>query len=135
MLKRENINFLVIHCSDTDDNLNIGALEIHNLHLKFGWDGIGYHKVIRRDGFIEEGRPEFWVGAHVYGYNNNSLGICLIGRNKFTQEQFYSLKKTLQIWKKKYPKAKILGHRDFSYTKKTCPNFDVELWLKKVDLN
>ena len=61
MLKREDINFLVIHCSDTDDNLNIGALEIHNLHLKFGWNGIGYHKVIRRDGFIEEGRPEFWV--------------------------------------------------------------------------
>ncbi len=135
MLKREDINFLVIHCSDTDDNLNIGALEIHNLHLKFGWNGIGYHKVIRRDGFIEEGRPEFWVGAHVYGYNKNSLGICIIGRNKFTQKQFCSLKKTLEMWKKKYPKAKILGHRDFSYTNKTCPNFDVELWLKKVDLN
>ena len=39
------------------------------------------------------------------------------------------------MWKKKYPKAKILGHRDFPNTKKTCPNFDVELWLKKVDLN
>ena len=118
MLKREDINFLVIHCSDTDDNLNIGALEIHNLHLKFGWNGIGYHKVIRRDGFIEEGRPEFWVGAHVYGYNKNSLGICMIGRNEFTQKQFYSLKKTLKMWKKKYPKAKILGHRDFPIPRK-----------------
>ena len=37
----ENINYLVVHCSDTDNNDNIGAKEIHQLHLSFGWDGIG----------------------------------------------------------------------------------------------
>ena len=42
------------------------------MHLNFGWDGIGYHKIIRRDGTLENGRPEFWVGAHTYGLNEKS---------------------------------------------------------------
>ena len=73
----------------------------------FGWEGIGYHKVILRSGKIENGRPEFWIGAHVKGKNKNSLGVCLIGTDKFTNEQFLSLKKVLLKWKKKYPNARI----------------------------
>ena len=60
---------------------------------------------------------EFWVGAHVYGFNNESLGICLIGKTNFNKKQFITLKKLLQ-WKIKYPYAKILGHRDLVKTKK-----------------
>ena len=40
---------LVVHCSDTPDDQLIGAKE-NEMHLGFGWDGIGYHQVIRRDG-------------------------------------------------------------------------------------
>ena len=29
---------------NTSDNEDIGAKEIHQLHISFGWDGIGYHK-------------------------------------------------------------------------------------------
>ena len=101
------------------------------MHLNNGWDGIGYHKVILRSGVIENGRPEFWIGAHVKGLNNSSLGVCLIGSTKFTNKQFISLKKVLLNWKKKYPKAKILGHRDSTKTTKTCPNFDVVKWCKE----
>ena len=54
------------------------------MHLEFGWNGIGYHKIIKRDGEIENGRPEFWIGAHVYGKNDQSLGVCLIGRDNFS---------------------------------------------------
>ena len=49
------------------------------MHLKFGWDGIGYHKVIKRSGKVENGHPEYWIGAHVKGKNSISLGVCLIG--------------------------------------------------------
>ena len=134
MLNEKNIKYLVVHCSDTDNNYNIGAKEIHNLHLSFGWDGIGYHSIIKRNGFIEKGRPEYWIGAHVFGNNENSLGVCLIGKNNFSKEQYQSLFNVLKEWKNKYPNAKILGHRDFPNTKKTCPNFDVKTWLKKVNL-
>ena len=43
------------------------------MHLGFGWDGIGYHKVILRSGKVENGRPEFWIGAHVKGKMNKVL--------------------------------------------------------------
>ena len=132
ILLQTDIQFIVIHCSDTDENDKVE--DIHKLHLKFGWDGIGYHKIIEKNGNIENGRPEFWRGAHVYGFNEKSLGICLIGKRKFSKDQFISLKKILLSWKKKYPEAKILGHKDFYHTKKTCPNFDVALWCKKENL-
>lgn len=128
MLKKSSINKLIIHCSDTDDTLNIGAREIHKMHLKFGWNGIGYHKIICRNGLIENGRPEYWLGAHVKGLNDCSLGVCLIGRKKFTDFQFSSLEKVLLEWKKNYPCTTIMGHCDAIKTSKTCPNFDVKTW-------
>ena len=129
MLEHDKIKFLVVHCSDTGDDENLNATHIHKMHLKFGWDGIGYHKIIQRNGDIKNGRPEYWVGAHVYGKNKESLGVCLIGRKKFTNEQFSSLSELLLNWKNKYPNAKVVGHNFFESTKKTCPNFDVQKWL------
>ena len=130
MLLNKNISFLVVHCSDTDNSEQISAIEIHKMHLDFGWDGIGYHKIINRSGKIENGRPEYWVGAHVKGINNISLGVCLIGKDNFTKKQFSSLEKILKEWKTKYPDAKIVGHKDTGNTNKTCPNFDVIAWSK-----
>ena len=134
MLLSSNIKLLVVHCSDTDDNKDVSAIDIHKMHLNFGWDGIGYHKIILRSGEIENGRPEYWIGAHVKGKNEVSLGVCLIGRNKFTSKQFISLETTLKSWKLSYPKAKIVGHCDTGNTKKTCPNFNVQTWCvdKKI---
>ena len=134
MLNPDDIRFLIIHCSATPDTDNIGASEIHKMHLGFGWDGIGYHKVIRRDGQVENGRPEFWVGAHVKRINDKSLGVCLIGNINFTNDQFLSLKKIIQGWRIKYPLADILGHCDAIKTDKTCPNFNVSEWCKQNDL-
>ena len=57
---------------------------------------VGYHKIIRRSGKIENGRPEYWIGAHVKGKNHISLGVCLIGRDHFTNEQFSSLENVLR---------------------------------------
>jgi len=132
MLINKKINLLVVHCSDTANNQNLSAIDIHQMHLSFGWDGIGYHKIIKRSGKIENGRPEYWVGAHVKGKNDISLGVCLIGRDTFTKNQFRSLERVLKKWKKLYPNAKIAGHRDTGKTQKTCPNFDVIGWSKKI---
>tara|TARA_B100001057_G_C22788638_1_gene926652 strand:- start:167 stop:565 length:399 start_codon:yes stop_codon:yes gene_type:complete len=124
------ISLLVVHCSDTKNNENLSAIDIHKMHLEFGWDGIGYHKIINRSGKIENGRPEYWIGAHVKGKNDISLGVCLIGKNKFTKNQFISLERVLKKWKSLYPSAKIIGHRDIGDTRKSCPNFDVINWSK-----
>ena len=132
ILAKQDIKYLVVHCSDTEQNWVTS--DIHQLHLKFGWDGIGYHKIIESRGKIVNGRPEYWVGAHVKGYNNKSLGVCLIGKSEFNLFQMNSLKKVLIEWKSLYPKAQILGHRDVVKTHKTCPNFDVNEWCKKNKL-
>jgi len=134
VLESNQIKYLIIHCSDTD-NIDINnASHIHKMHIGFGWDGIGYHKIICKDGLIEDGRPEYWVGAHAYGYNHKSLGVCLIGKNEFTDDQFDSLFKLLKLWKSKYPNTRIIGHKDTA-TSKTCPNFDVLSWCKERNLN
>ncbi len=128
MLKAENIKYLVVHCADTPDEEDLSCRDIHEMHLGFGWHGVGYHRVIRRDGTIEHGRPDCWIGAHVYGHNEQSLGVCLIGRSEFSDEQLQSLETVLKDWQVQYPKATICGHCDFDYTEKTCPNFDVAAW-------
>ena len=126
-----NISLIVIHCSDTPDTDSINARDIHKMHLGFGWHGIGYHKIICRNGLIENGRPEYWVGAHTKGKNDESLGVCLIGRDVFTKQQYISLEKVIRKWKKDYPDAQIKGHYQAINTKKTCPNFNVQEWCKK----
>ena len=134
MLISRNIKLLVVHCSDTNNGEDLSAFDIHKMHLNFGWDGIGYHKVICRSGKVENGRPEYWMGAHVKGKNDISLGVCLIGRDDFTKLQFSSLEAVLREWKSLYPDAKILGHRDTGNTSKTCPNFDIGVWCKDKNL-
>ncbi len=132
MLEINNIKYLVVHCSDTPDDDPITARDIHAMHLGFGWHGVGYHRVINRDGLVEQARPDYWIGAHVYGHNEESLGVCLIGRTDFTEAQFQSLEEVLREWTNYYPKAKVVGHRDFEYTDKTCPNFDaIEWWASR----
>jgi N-acetylmuramoyl-L-alanine amidase len=134
MLAAAKIRYLVVHCADTPDDQLLDARDIHQMHLGFGWHGIGYHRVICRDGLIQQGRPDFWIGAHVKGFNDVSLGVCLIGRSQFTDAQFTALENVLRAWKKAYPQANICGHRDFDYTDKTCPNFDVANWCQRIGL-
>ena len=130
MLEINNVRYLVVHCSDTPDDEPLTARDIHAMHLGFGWHGVGYHRVINRDGVVEQGRPDYWIGAHVYGHNEESVGVCLIGRTDFTDSQFQSLESVLREWTKKYPNAEVVGHCDFDYTEKTCPNFDAKAWWR-----
>lgn len=138
--KRTSTDYLVVHCAATRPSQDIGAADIDRWHRAQGWACIGYHFVIRRDGTVEEGRELDVIGAHVSGHNTNSVGICLAGgvteadvtkaENNFTEAQLASLKKLLLDLRKKYPKAKIQGHRDFPGVKKACPSYDVKSWLK-----
>lgn len=132
------ITFIVVHCSATDDGSDIGVEEIRDMHLKRGFDDIGYHFVVRRTGMIEVGRPEDKIGAHVEGHNSNSVGVCLIGgveaddklraEFNYTRSQMRALERLLTDLTAKYPKAEVLGHKDFPSVAKACPCFDVRAW-------
>lgn len=137
---RESTDFIVVHCSATQAKTDIGAADIDRLHRGQGWQAIGYHYVIRRDGRVEEGREEDKIGSHVQNHNANSLGICMVGgvaadgktpENNFTTDQFASLKSLVARLKTTYQNAVVQGHRDFPDVAKACPCFSVQDWLKE----
>ncbi len=131
------IHKIIIHCSATKKNGQIGAKEIDVWHKQRGFNAIGYHFVILRDGSIEDGRSVSEVGAHCLGYNHDSLGICLVGgladngdaENNFTKEQMQSLKQKLIELVEQFPFVKIMGHRDLAAT--DCPCFEVREFLEE----
>lgn len=142
------IKYIVVHCSATQGSKDIGAKEIRDWHLARGWKDIGYNAVIRRNGVLEWGRDldhdgDYLeeIGAHVAGYNSVSLGVCMVGginnsgksENNFTPEQFSTLEMIIKEWKRLFPSAIVLGHRDFPDVKKDCPCFDVKEWWSSVN--
>lgn len=121
---------IIIHCSATPNGRPTTADDIHQWHLARGWSGIGYHYIICVDGKVEAGRPEYWTGSHVKGHNTGSLGICMIGTDLFSLQQWESLRQLVGGLKFKYPEAKVMGHNELT-SLKTCPNFDVQKWLEE----
>ena len=123
---RDDTDMIVIHHTGNPCDDDLSAAQIHTFHLMQGWSGIGYHYVIRKDGTIEEGRPEWAVGAHAQGYNWNSVGIHLCGNFELaepTQAQIESASYLIGYLCDKYcliPTAEtVKGHRDLMPT--ACP--------------
>ena len=137
-----NINEIIIHCAATKPSMDIGVDEIRDWHVNGnGWADCGYHRVIRRDGTIEQGRPLEIAGAHCYGHNGESVGICLVGgidedgksENNFTDEQFDSLERLVLEFLHDFPSIKkVSGHSD--YANKACPCFNVAEFLAKAGI-
>lgn len=140
-----NINLIIVHCSATPEGKDFTVKDIDRWHRQRGFDCIGYHYVVYRDGSVHAGRPEERVGAHCKGHNANSIGVCYIGgmtadgkqpKDTRTEAQKKALRELLITLKHKYPKAKICGHRDLSPDlnhngkvdkwewMKACPSFD-----------
>ena len=124
------ITLLVIHCSAVRPDQTSSAAQIdtwhrRDRHYKFG---IGYHYVVRRDGQIEPGRPEWMGGAHRKNHNAHSLGICYEGgldargqpADTRTLEQKLAMVQLLEVLHRRYPKALIVGHHDLN-PHKACP--------------
>lgn len=159
-MKRE-INLIVIHCSASPngDGLNRGGLTpdqvIDRWHKQRGFhrsvvaklaqnptlDAIGYHFVIGTDGTVFTGRGLDEIGAHAQGHNAKSVGVCMVGTDSFTPQQWTALAETVRMLRDLYPSARLCGHRDLSpdldgdgkvesseWTK-TCPGFDVAAWV------
>lgn len=134
------IDRIVIHCSATKPDQTIGVKEITEWHKKRGFNTVGYHYVIRRDGTTEDGRPNQQVGAHAKGFNKTSIGICLVGgldengnpQPNFTTEQVRSLRTLVAFLKQTYKISSdmVIGHRDLPGVNKQCPCFQVNHWME-----
>lgn len=129
-MSRRIITRVVIHCSATPPDRDIGAADIRRWHVEEnGWRDIGYHYVIRRSGKLETGRPLGEPGAHARGFNKRSVGICLVGDGgDFTPAQWRALEVLVAWLQREWPGAEVLGHRDLPGVDKACPTFDVRPW-------
>lgn len=135
---------IVIHCSASKNgDARVTRDVIDGWHQEKGWRKIGYHYVIEVDGFINHGRELEEIGAHVEGSNAKTVGICMVGTDKFSPKQWNSLAALVRELRESYPAATVLGHRDYSPDKdgdgviepfewlKTCPGFDVAGWINR----
>lgn len=156
---KRRIDYIAIHCTASQEGRDMTVEDIRRQHKAQGWSDCGYHYVIYRDGTVNIGRDVDISGAHVSGYNSNSIGISYVGglesrpgvpysmlkaKDTRTDAQKASLLSLLMDLRKLYPKAKIQGHRDFSPDKnhdgvitpdewlKDCPSFDAKFTYRNV---
>ena len=126
------ISLIIFHCSAVKPDQTSSAAQIDTWHRRDNhWKyGIGYHYVIRRDGTIEPGRPEWMIGAHCVNHNAHSIGVCYEGgldirgqpADTRTEAQKATMRKLLEELHARYPRAMILGHRDLN-PHKDCPGY------------
>lgn len=137
---------ITVHCSANSNGSRITGEDIKRFHMAKppegrGWAECGYHIVIESDGGVFRGRPDNVTGAHVAGHNNGNLGVCLIGLNKFSRDQFESLRWIITGWQKSYgiTDDKIFMHYQWDSAQaqgKSCPNINYISfigWLRTGD--
>ena len=119
METRKSTQRIILHHAAAQ---NCSAEDIHRWHLNNGWSGAGYHFLVRKDGKVYRLRPEDKVGAHAYGSNNNSLGICFEGNymeEDMPEAQKEAGKELVAYLKNKYKISTVQKHKDVCVT--SCP--------------
>lgn len=138
------IDNIVIHCTGGPQTQS--ADDIVRYHrTQLGWKAPGYHYIIERDGRIVCTQREDLVSNGVKGHNHDSINIAYVGGidskgrgiDNRTAPQKEALVRLLRELRTRYPKARILGHRDIASVDrnhngiidpwervKECPCFD-----------
>lgn len=130
-----DISLIVIHCSASPNGNSLcrgrigepgykDATEvIDEWHAKRGFKrrpeararfnqhlgSIGYHHVIFTNGACLAGRHHDEIGAHVYGNNTHSLGVSLVGTDRFTRVQWQALSVLLRELAIRYHRGLVPG--------------------------
>lgn len=149
------IDLIVIHCSATPNGRWTTVEDIDRWHAERGFHrnpalignnqpslkAIAYHFAIYTNGAVATGRGLTEVGAHVKGHNANSIGVCMVGTDKFSPAQWASLKANIEGLQQQFAGARVVGHRDLSPDLngdgeiepvewlKVCPGFSVADWI------
>ncbi|MGF1727155.1 peptidoglycan recognition protein family protein [Photobacterium nomapromontoriensis] len=126
-----HVHTVFLHCSASDNPSHDSISTIRKWHLKRGFNEVGYHFFISKNGDIHLGRSLEKTPAAQKGHNTGSIAICLHGlkKEKFTEKQISSVKKLCSVINNEYSgKMKFRGHCEVS--SKSCPVFDYKSTLK-----
>lgn len=136
-----NIKYIVVHCTATPTTTTLESIKRYWKEQR-GWgDTPGYHYIIKRDGTIVQLLDEKKNSYGVYKHNSECISIAYVGGidkegkpvDNRSDTQKHAMFDIIVRLTEKYPKAEVLGHRDFPGVKKACPCFDVKEWLKNYE--
>lgn len=136
-----NIKYIVLHCTATPTTTTLESIKRYWKEQR-GWgDTPGYHYFIKRDGTIVQLLDEKKNSYGVYKHNSECISIAYVGGidkdgkpvDNRSDAQKHAMFDIIVRLTEKYPKAEVLGHRDFPGVKKACPCFDVKEWLKNYE--
>ena len=88
------IDRVFLHCSASDRDEHDDVSVMRRWHVDDrGWDDVGYHYFIKKDGTVQPGRDLEKTPAAQRGHNAGTIAICLHGLavGRFTREQYRSL--------------------------------------------
>lgn len=129
------IDTVFLHCSASDHAHHDNVKTMESWHLQRGFNGVGYHYFVRKDGTLEIGRSIERSPAAQKGHNKGSIAICCHGleKSKFTQAQFKTVRELCNDIQNSYGKKRIRfrGHREVS--SKSCPVYDYKFVLNLDD--
>lgn len=128
-----------MHCTASSNPSHDDARIIDKWHRDRGWNGIGYHYFIKRNGELQIGRDVDLTPAAQAPYNHNTIAIVMhggeeISRNPykyaddFTAEQRFTLVQLCTRLHSLYPMATFHGHCEVA--PKACPVYDYKSILK-----
>jgi len=120
---------VVMHHSASPVDTTVATID--GWHRQRGFDGIGYHWIVRwseteNKFVVEPGRPEWVRGAHCKGHNADTIGICLCGDFEAKQpdaEQLHVAADFTATRCRAYGlnADNVFGHREMRGTKTACP--------------
>lgn len=136
------IHAVIVHHSDSSEYTTVEQIrQWHTDPNKPGgpFSDIGYHWVVSRGANhlwgVHAGRPESKVGAHDYGANTGTIGICVCGRYTKTDIDpcalVHTARKVASICKQYgLSESDVYGHSEHApgetdIDRTDCPGFDM----------
>lgn len=149
------LQYLVIHCTATEEGKQVSSADIRRWHLSpkpagNGWKQVGYTDMIHLNGTVErlvdnneDANVDPWeVTNGAKGYNSVSRHIVYVGgcekgnltkaKDTRTTAQKIALESYVRNFHRRFPDVKIIGHNEVA--PKACPSFDVQAWLLSIGI-
>ena len=149
------LKYLVIHCTATPEGREVTSDQIRAWHTVpvskggRGWKQVGYTDMIHLCGSVErlvenneDAKVDPWeITNGASGINSTSRHIVYVGgcakdgktpKDTRTSEQLKAMENYVKDFHRRFLKVKIIGHNEVAA--KACPSFDVQKWLKEIDI-
>jgi N-acetylmuramoyl-L-alanine amidase len=132
-----SVKRLVFHCTATQQTATVASIEKY-WRDTLKWKSPGYHIIVKPDGSWTQLSDFNNPTNGVAGINSNSLHVSYIGGidktgkaiDNRTDDQSRIFEAIYHTFKNKMPNLTFHGHYEFS--KKACPCYNVENWIKAI---